>query len=111
MPVTPSYRTYIEEQLGRIEPVRTRAMFGGVGIYAGGLFFALMDDDRLYFKVDDGNRPDFEREGMSAFHPFDDASRAMQYYEVPERVLEDPEELEAWMRKAIAVAAKVRKRT
>jgi len=34
-------------------------MFGGVGIYCGDLFFGLIDDDTLYFKVDDSNRSDF----------------------------------------------------
>ena len=110
MPVTPSYRAWIEELLGRGEPVRTRAMFGGVGIYARGLFFGLVDDDRLYFKVDDATRPDFEAEGSTPFDPFGDPGRVMQYYEVPDRVLEDPEELETWMRKAVSVAERARPR-
>ena len=42
-------------------------MFGGVGIYAGDLFFALIDDDTLYFKVDDSNRSDFEKRDMGLF--------------------------------------------
>jgi DNA transformation protein len=40
-------------------------MFGGVGIYAAELFFALLDDDTLYFKVDDATRPQFESRGMT----------------------------------------------
>src|SRR5207249_4099054 len=41
--VSPSFRTFILEQLNRIAPrVRGRSMFGGVGIYAGDLFFALI---------------------------------------------------------------------
>ena len=45
-------------------------MFGGVGIYAKEAFFALVDDDVLYLKVDDSNRGDFEARGMSPFQPF-----------------------------------------
>jgi len=45
-------------------------MFGGVGIYAGQLFFALIADDTLYFKVDDSNRSDFERLAMRPFQPY-----------------------------------------
>ncbi len=46
MSVSPSFRTFVLEQLGRVVAgVRGRAMFGGVGIYAGDLFFALIDDD------------------------------------------------------------------
>jgi TfoX/Sxy family transcriptional regulator of competence genes len=32
----------------------------------------------------------------------------MQYYELPEEVLEDPDQLAAWMAKAIAVAARAK---
>ena len=61
MPVSLSFRTFIVDQLSRIAPrVRARSMFGGVGIYSGDLFFALIADDALYFKVDDSNRGDFE---------------------------------------------------
>jgi TfoX/Sxy family transcriptional regulator of competence genes len=40
-------------------------MFGGVGIYAGNLFFALIADDTVYFKVDAATRPQFEERGMA----------------------------------------------
>ncbi len=84
-------------------------MFGGVGIYAGQLFFALIADDTLYFKVDDSNRPDFERLGMKPFRPYGEDGEVMQYYEVPADLLEDPEALRPWAEKAIAVAATKRK--
>jgi DNA transformation protein len=79
-------------------------MFGGVGFYAEGLFFALIADDRLYFKVDDSTRPDFEHLGMEPFRPFGEEN-AMGYYEVPADVLEDSAQLQLWMRKAVDVAA------
>lgn len=52
------------QQLSRLTPVTGKPMFGGVGFYAQGLFFALIAEDRPYFKVDDTTRPDFERLGM-----------------------------------------------
>jgi DNA transformation protein len=79
-------------------------MFGGLGVYAEGLFFAIVDDDVLYFKVDDGNRPAFERHGMKAFQPFPDRPATMQYYEVPAAVLENREALHGWARAALGVA-------
>ena len=109
MAVSESYREYVLDQLGRVEPVTARAMFGGVGLYAHGLFFALIGDDRLYFKVDDLNRPDFEERGMVPFAPFEDKSQVMQYYEVPGEVLDDVDELSEWMHNAVSVAR--RKRT
>lgn len=110
MPVSPSYKAFAVEQLSAVAPVTTRAMFGGVGIYSGGLFFALVDDDRLYFKVDGATRPRFVAAGMGAFDPFKDGKPMNGYYEVPGEVLEDEERLPAWMREAMAVAARAPKR-
>ena len=86
--------------------IRARPMFGGVGIYSGEVFFALIADDTLYFKVDDSTRPEFEARGMGPFHPFGDAGGTMQYYQLPEDLLEDPEGLRPWAEKAVAVARK-----
>ncbi len=108
MAVSESFRVFVLEQLGRVRPVAGRSMFGGVGLYAEGKFFALIAEDRLYFKVDDQTRVDFERLGMEPFRPFGEDS-AMGYYEVPADVLEDPVQLAPWMNKAIRVAAKAKR--
>ena len=86
-------------------------MFGGVGIYAGDLFFALIDEDLVYFKVDDTNRSAFEKRGMGPFMPGGEEGEVMQYYQVPEEVLEDPEELTSWMEGSISVAQRKKSRT
>lgn len=85
-------------------------MFGGVGIYAGDLFFALIADDTLYFKVDDINREDFESRGLGPFRPYGPEGEAMQYYPIPEDILEDADALGEWARKAMAVARRARAR-
>jgi DNA transformation protein len=108
MAVSESYRVFVLEQLGRVAPVTAKHMFGGVGLYAQGLFFALIAEDRLYFKVDDSTRPDFERLGMEPFRPFGEDS-AMGYYEVSADVAEDAMQLAPWMQKAIDVAAKAKR--
>jgi DNA transformation protein len=110
MPVSPSYQAFVLDQLSAVAPVASRAMFGGVGIYAGGLFFALVDDDRLYFKVDDETRPRFLAEGMGPFDPFKNGEQVMHgYHEVPGEVLEDEDRLSEWMREAISVAARAKR--
>ncbi len=109
MAVTPSYLSFVIEQLERISTITTKNMFGGVGIYADGYYFALIGDDRLYFKVDDSNRSDFEAAAMEPFRPYGD-ERAMQYYEVPIEVLEDGDALQRWAAKAIAVARRAKQR-
>jgi Regulator of competence-specific genes len=111
MAVSPTFRDYVLDQLGRVAPdLRARGMFGGVGIYSGELFFALIDDDTLYLKVDDGNRPDFEAAGMGPFRPFGEEGEVMQYYEVPAELLDGGEQLGSWVEKAIDVARRARKK-
>jgi DNA transformation protein and related proteins len=105
MSVNPSFRSFVLDQLARATPsVRDRAMFGGVGIYSGELFFALIADDTVYLKVDDTNRPDFVARGMEPFRPMGMEGEVMQYYGVPEDVLEDPESLKPWVEGALAAA-------
>jgi DNA transformation protein len=101
MAVSKEFSAYILEQLRLLPALTSRRMFGGMGIYSDGLFFALLADDTLYCKVDDGNRPDYMQRGMRAFVPFPDKP-GMNYYEVPAEVLEDAEELARWARKSVA---------
>jgi len=108
--VSPSFRAFIVDQLGRgVRGIRARSMFGGVGIYSGDLFFALIDNDTLYFKVDDSNRPDFMSRKMEPFRPYGEDGETMGYYEVPADLLDDPEALRSWAEKAIAVAGRKKK--
>jgi DNA transformation protein len=108
--VSETFHAFALEQLARILPVTGRKMFGGVGIYADGFFFALMDDDTLYLKVDESNRADFEARGLGPFQPFGEGGETMQYYPVPEDVLEAPDALRLWADKALAVARQARAR-
>lgn len=110
MSVSHGFRTFALEQLRRAVPdVRARSMFGGVGIYAGDLFFALMDDDILYFKVGNSNRGQFEARGMGPFRPAGATGEVMQYYEVPADVLEDVDMLAAWVDASVAVAKQAKR--
>jgi DNA transformation protein len=111
MSVSESYRTFLLDQLGRAaDRIRMKSMFGGAGVYAGEFFFAIVDDDVLYLKVDDTNRPDFEARGMGPFRPFGEGGEVMQYYQLPEELLEDPDELKPWLEKAIGVAERKKRR-
>ena len=105
MAVNPSFESLVVDQLTRVVPaVRARRMFGGVGIYSEQAFFALIADDTLYFKVDETTRPDFEARGMEPFRPYGKDGAEMQYFQVPEEVLEDAETLRGWAESAISVA-------
>ena len=106
MAVSPDFRAFVEDQLGRVVPVRSRPMFGGLGLYSGDRFFGVVDDDVLYFKVDDDTRPRYRRRGMRPFEPMGTPMNG--YWQVPAGVIEDAEELESWAREAIEVASRAR---
>ena len=82
---------FVLEQLVPVGMVRARAMFGGFGIYLGNTIFAIVVDDRLYFKADGATCHAFSAHGLN---PFTYVARGktitMQYYEVPPEVFEDP---------------------
>jgi DNA transformation protein len=106
MSVSADYLTYVLDQFAPFAKVVSRRMFGGVGLYADGLFFGLIDDDVLYLKVDDSNREDYLARGAKPFQPVaDDPTYSMSYFELPEDVLEDSDLLKLWARKSLLVAS------
>ncbi|MBU0679205.1 MAG: TfoX/Sxy family protein [Verrucomicrobia bacterium] len=109
MALSDEYLDFVVEQLSCLGDVTARKMFGGAGIYFEGLFFALVADDVLYFKVDEANQGDYEALGMKAFKPYGENSYAMQYYEVPTDIFENVDSLREWAMSSIAAARRKKK--
>jgi DNA transformation protein len=109
--VTAEFRDFVLDQLARVPELRSRRMFGGIGLYSGQWFFAILAADELFFKVGEGNRAAYEAAGSEPFRPLADAKRpvSMSYWRVPIEVLEDSAELTGWAHAAIAVAAQAKK--
>ncbi len=93
------------EQLAPLGRITTRRMFGGAGIYANGLFFALIADDVLYLKGDEGLKAEFEAAGAQIFDPFGDG-KTLNYWSAPAEALDDQEILIDWSRKSLEFAAR-----
>ncbi len=89
--------------LAPLGDISSRSMFGGHGLYWNGTIFGITFQERLYLKVDEGNRPDFERRGMGPFRP-NERQTLKSYFEVPQDVLDDPEALLSWVKEAIRAA-------
>ena len=105
MAVSSEYLDYVHDQLSGLGGVSSRRMFGGAGLYCDEFFFALIDNDTLYLRVDDANRADFTTRGMGQFRPYADRPElSMSYYETPADVLEDAAALVAWARRSVAAA-------
>jgi len=104
--VSDSFRSFVLDQLEELGDVTSRSMFGGVGLYSRRLFFGIIARDTLYLKVDDVNRPEYERAGMKPFKPYPGRPGTMRYYGVPVDVLESAPELASWALKAVAAAGR-----
>lgn len=109
MAVSEEYRLFVLEQLGRVAPITSRRMFGGLGLYSGGLFFALVDDDVLFFKVDEESRAVFQAAGSRPFEPWE-GNVMPGYWEVPPGVLEDDERLSEYVKSALRAASAAKKK-
>lgn len=103
----------IRELFSAFGPVEVRRMFGGAGIYADGAMFALVSDGAIYLKADERNGPAFDRERLEPFtYSRRGGKRAsMSYRRMPERLYDEPDELVAWARDALAAAHRGRART
>ncbi len=94
---------FVRDQLRALGEVRSRAMFGGHGLYLQGVFFGIVFDGRLYLKTDAATVAAYAAAGMGPFRPTARQTLA-RYYEVPPEILEDGERLDGWARTAVAVA-------
>lgn len=103
MAVSASYLAFVLEQLEGLKGLTDKRMFGGVGLYAGDAFFAVIDNDTLFFKVDDGLRERYRERGMPPFAPIPGKPAMLGYYQVPADVLEDAASLCRWAAESIAV--------
>jgi DNA transformation protein len=95
---------FVEERLQEVGPVDIRAMFGGHGVFLGGVMFALIAEDTLYLKVDGTNRDAYAAAGLEPF-TYDKGGRpvVMSYCRAPEPLDRD-DFIDPWVRGAIAAA-------
>ena len=50
---------FIRELFTGFRPVTVRRLFGGAGIFADGVMFALVSDETIYLKADENNASRF----------------------------------------------------
>ena len=89
-----------EEVLKILSPlgdVNAKKMFGGYGIFESGAMFALIDSNgKLFFKVDNTNRANYEELKASAHGK-------MPYYQVPSEIIEDVGKIQDWAKTSIRI--------
>ena len=106
MGLSPGFRDYLSDLFVAFGAVGIRMMFGGAGVFADGVMFAILIEDTLYLKADAEFARDFAAEGKAAFvyRRSNGKAVALSYWQAPERLIDDPHELAAWARRSLAIA-------
>jgi DNA transformation protein len=109
MVASDSFAEFLREQLAPLGHVTMRRMFGKTGVFCDGLMLAMVRDNTLYFRVDDDNRAIFKE--AESFPPLNYSKRGgtidLAFWRAPERLFDEPDELIAWARAALAAAGRV----
>jgi DNA transformation protein and related proteins len=100
-----SFKEFVLDQLSALPDMRARAMFGAHGLYCDDKFFGILEEGRLFFKTSAKTEGDYTARGMEPFtYTKKGRTITVAYHEVPPDVLEQPNELILWARKAIGLA-------
>jgi DNA transformation protein len=99
-------REFLLDLFSAFGPVTVRRMFSGFGISADGTNFALALRGGLYLRADERSIARFEAEGSKPFQYQTKAKTVIigSYWQLPERLYDDPDELADWARIALAAA-------
>jgi DNA transformation protein len=109
MVASDSFAEFLREQLAPLGRVTMRRMFGKTGVFCGGVMFGMVTENMLYLRVDDHNRAAFKEAQSSP--PLNYRKKGstidLSFWRAPERLFDEPDELVAWARVALAAARRV----
>ena len=97
----------MREQFAPLRGVSDAVFFGGRAFSWRGKQFAWVMGNSLYLRAGDGTRAEFEAHGAQPFSYSTKKGLVLvrKFYTAPEFLMDDPEQLLAWAKKAIAAAA------
>ena len=103
------FAEFVREQLAPLGRVTTRRMFGKQGVFCDRVMLGMITDNTLYFRVDEQNRETFREAASSP--PLNYRKKGetidLAFWRVPERLMDEPDELLDWARAALAAARRV----
>jgi DNA transformation protein len=109
MVASASFAEFLREQLAPLGRVTMRRMFGKTGVFCDDVMLGMVTENTLYFRVDADNRETFKE--AASFPPLNYAKKGstidLSFWRVPERLFDEPDELVAWARAALAAAHRV----
>lgn len=109
MTASDSFADFLREQLAPLGHLTMRRMFGKTGVFCGGVMFAIVSENMLYVRVDAENEAAFAeaRDAPPLNYEKKGNTIDLAFWRVPERLFDEPDELLAWARAALAAAHRV----
>lgn len=99
-----AFIAHLHDLFASLGEVKTRAMFGGHGLYVDGLIIGVLIDDVLYLKTDGQTRARFESAGGApftyAYGHGRGAPATTSYWSPPDEAMESPQAMLPWARLA-----------
>ena len=109
MVASDGFAEFLREQLAPLGRITMRRMFGKTGVFCDGLMLGMVTDNTLYFRVDEHNRATFKE--AECFPPLNYEKQGrtidLSFWRAPEWLFDEPDELLAWGRAALAAARRV----
>ena len=109
MVASDSFAEFLREQFSPLGRITFRRMFGKSGVFCDGVMFGMVTDNMLYVRIDDESKAFFQE--AAAFPPLNYAKKGfvidLAFWRVPERLFDEPDELAAWGRAALAAAHRI----
>jgi DNA transformation protein len=109
MVASDSFAEFLREQLAPLGRVSLRRMFGKSGVFCDGIMLGMVADNMLFLRVDEQNRDAFREAADSPPLSYEKKGSTIDlaFWRAPERLFDEPEELVAWARLALAAARRV----
>lgn len=109
MVASDSFAEFLRDQFTPLGRVTLRRMFGKTGVFCDGLMFGMVMNNMLYLRVDDDNRAAFKEAQSSPPLSYEKKGETigLSFWRAPERLFDEPDELVAWVRLALAAARRV----
>jgi DNA transformation protein len=109
MVASDEFSEFLREQLAPVGRVTMRRMFGKTGVFCDGLMLGMVNEDTLYFRVDEFNREFFSEAASYPPLSYVKGGRTipLSFWQVPDRLFDEPEEFVTWARQAQEAARRI----
>ncbi len=106
MAISAEYRAFLADLFSGIGHITFKRFFGLDGISVDGVMLGFAVDETVYLRTDAQTRPLYEAEDSKPFTYGKKNGEAVVtgYYTLPERLYDEPDELESWARRAYDAA-------